>query len=133
MFQTPNRDELRKGLRALGYSSTQVESQLISIFVVRNELDVGHPASGGLTKEEARSIRRFVERSVQNVCALLKRVAKTIESNPTLLRPLPAGSSSKSRKLVSKLSAFCAESPLDPDQANPALVHGNHTNAMGTP
>lgn len=133
MFQTPSRDELRRELRKLGYSAMQVESQVISILVVRNELDVGHPSSGGLTKEETRSIRRFVERSVQNVSALLKRVAKEIESNPTLLRPLPVSGRSTSRKLISKLSAFCAELPLDPNQQNPAVIHGNDSSAAGTP
>ncbi|WP_157201969.1 hypothetical protein [Massilia sp. Root335] len=104
LFPSSNRDDLRKKLLMLGYSKEQIESQLISIIVVRNEIDVGHPLSGLVNQEEITALRVFTQRAIENVQAMLKKTAANIRNNTQFLAPLTNSGASSRSKLIEKLT-----------------------------
>lgn len=106
VFATTNRDIFRKYFRALGISDAEIESQLIPITLMRNELDVGHPSSGFSAPDEVRILRQFVDRSIQNVGTILQLALKRILIDPEFLLPMCFDGSEKRAKFVSHLEKY---------------------------
>jgi hypothetical protein len=113
LFSCSNRDQLRKQLSNLGYDKEQYESQIISIFFVRNEIDVGHSISGIVDSNEIATLRKFADRAVINVKAVLVLVSQRIAENPHFLAPISTESSKDVKKLIKKLSAYLDHPALD--------------------
>lgn len=103
LFPSASRDELKQKLLKVGYSEEQISSQIISIIILRNEFDVGHVTSGAAAVEDIEILRRFVNRSVQNVRALLKSVAAKIKEDPNFLDPISVGMSGENRRRLAKI------------------------------
>jgi hypothetical protein len=110
-----DRDVLAKKLEDVGYTSNQIESQLISILVVRNEFDIGHGSSGVSTIEEISILREFLIRSVANVRALLLAVARKVNENPNFLAPMRMNMDRENRRRLRRLTDNLAEPPLPCD------------------
>jgi len=70
-----DRDKMRQGCEKLGFSRTEIESQIIPIVLARNELDGAHPVGARLSDEDILVLRQYVERASQNVRAILFRAA----------------------------------------------------------
>lgn len=109
---SPSRNELRKKLLLLDYTEDQIESQLISIAIVRNELDIGHPLSGFIDADEITELRIFAHRALENVQAMLKRTASKIRSNRQFLAPLTNSGDKDRKKLISKIKTHLAKPSL---------------------
>lgn len=122
LFSAPSRDVLRGRLRQLGYSNDQIESQIVPILLVRNEIDVGHPTSGHATPEEVATLRRFVDRSLQNVAAILQNVWGHICLNQRFLDPLPGYCDADRAKLIARLQAYLEAPRLDPAARTPIII-----------
>lgn len=110
----PSRNELRTRLRELGYSNVQIETQIVPIIIVRNEMDVGHPSSGNANPGEVAVLWRFVDRAIQNVTALLQNVSQYICQNQGFLTPLTDPGETDRAKFVSKIQAYLDEPKLEP-------------------
>lgn len=122
LFDTAKRDVLRKILPSHGYTTEQIESQILPILIVRNEIDVGHPTSGDVSPEDVAALRRFVDRSIKNVAAILQNVWRSICAGETVLKPLPGSGAADRAKLVAKLKAYLDEPPLDPGLRSPNII-----------
>jgi hypothetical protein len=122
LFSAPSRDALRERLRELGYSDSQIESQIVPILLVRNEMDVGHPASGHANTEDVATLRRFVDRSLKNVAAILQTVWQRICSNQNYLASLPGDGDTDRARLTAKLKAYLKEPSLDPGARTPIII-----------
>ena len=122
LFSTASRDALRQRFRELGYSDAQIESQIVPIFLVRNEMDVGHPTSGYANPEDVATLRRFVDRSIQNVAAVLQNVRQRISLDQNFLASLPGDVGADRAKLVAKLTAYLKAPSLDPDARTPIII-----------
>ena len=122
LFSAPTRDALRGRLRELGYSDEQIESQIVPILLVRNEIDVGHPTSGQATPEDVATLRRFVDRSLQNVAAILQNVWRHIFLNQSFLDPLHGPADPDRAKLIAKLQAYLEAPRLDPSARTPIII-----------
>jgi hypothetical protein len=57
------RDAARTGLRTLGFSDGQIESDFIPAMALRNEIDVGHVELGLFTMDQLKTIHAFTERA----------------------------------------------------------------------
>ena len=117
----PSRDQLRARLGELGYSNTQVETQIVPIMVVRNDMDVGHPSSGDAYPGEVAVLRKFVDRAIQNVTTLLQNVSQHICQNPSFLTPLSNKGETDRANLVAKLEAYLVEPKLNPGTSTPII------------
>lgn len=122
LFSAPSRDALRARLRALEYTEEQIETQIIPILVVRNEIDVGHPTSGHATPEEVATLRRFVDRSLKNVAAILQNVWQRIILDEAFLDALPGDGGADRTKLIAKLKTYLAAPGLDPSARTPVII-----------
>lgn len=110
LFPSSNREGLKKRLLLLDYTKEQIDSQLISIIILRNEIDVGHPTSGLISHDEITSLRQFSQRAIDNVRHMLKRTAQKISENSQLLAPISSSSTSDRNKLITRLTKHL-ESP----------------------
>lgn len=112
LLGTSNRDAARDKLRAFGFTPEETESAFISILVVRNKLDVGHAASGIATRDDVSTLRRFVDRSIQNIGELLRRVQIQMMDNQDLLPPFTNDSADERAKLVEEIKTYLAAPQL---------------------
>ncbi len=121
LFNTGNRDALRTAILKLGYTSEQIESQIIPILVIRNDIDVGHPSSGDALPEDISTLRQFVDRSVINVTAILQNVWDIICEGKNILEPMEPSSFSKKEKLISRLRNYLSDPPLNSEIKSPTI------------
>lgn len=122
LFPSGSRDELKKSLLKTGYSEEQISSQLISIIILRNQFDVGHITSGGVTAEEIEILRQFCNRSVGNVRALLKSVAVKIGENQNFLQPLSKIMSSDNKKRLEQLEIHLSKPSLESENQKQIFI-----------
>ena len=122
LLGTSKRDKIRERFRALGFDHQEIESQIIPIFLVRNELDVAHPALAPATREEIVTMRRFVDRTITNVAYILRTVLSTLEANPNALGPIAGQAPAERKALLRRLQSYREAPALDPDSRTPAIL-----------
>ncbi|SFU67528.1 hypothetical protein [Pseudoduganella namucuonensis] len=122
LISPTSRDDLRKKFRALGFNDKQIESQIIPISLIRNEIDVGHAALNPAVCSEISTLRSFVDRSIQNVATILRVVGARIAAGEELLIPLVEQTSDSRLKLVKRLAAYLAKPSLDPVKQQPHIA-----------
>jgi len=110
-----SRDEMRQGCKRLGFSQTEIESQIIPIVLARNELDGGHPVGTRLSDEDISVLLEYVERASQNVRVILLRAARLILSGAEPLDPLDRMKSpGKAKlKLLKHMRRYLGDAPLE--------------------
>ena len=87
LWRVPHPDRFEEGvLTPFCFSKAEVESQVIPILLVRDELDVAHPVGSRIKSELITVLRQYIARSVTNVRAILLRVARMIEREPNFLQ-----------------------------------------------
>ncbi|MDY0964881.1 hypothetical protein [Massilia sp. CFBP9026] len=114
LFSASSRNDLRDKLKTVGYSKERIESQLIPILIIRNEVDVGHASSGITEDDEISVLRKFVDRSVLNVGSLLMAVSQKISVTDDFLAPLPESGPIDRAKLIASLKKYLSDSQLEP-------------------
>jgi hypothetical protein len=122
LFGGGDRDTLRPKLKAAGFSEKQIDSQLLSILVVRSNFDVGHSSSGASTTEQLGVLRRFASRSVTNVRALLLVVASQIKEDANFLKPLSEKMSKDNRRILRRIEESLSEPPLPSASENQIFI-----------
>lgn len=120
-----NRDDQRKEFDALGFTGDQVETIIMPIIIIRNQLDVAHPTSGYRTKEEIAVLRKFVDRAVKNVSQLLRRISQQIAIKDDFLKPLPGLPNDERSKLIKTLEGYLTKEELDPNSTTPIVFAAN--------
>ncbi len=98
------RDAARAGLRTLGFSTNQIESDFIPAMALRNEVDVGHVELGLFTTDQLKTIHAFTERAEGAFRELLKRLLSGVESGEVDIAPHELGPpSDEAIKLIDRL------------------------------
>ena len=99
-----NRDAARAGLRALGFSENQIESDFIPAMALRNEIDVGHADLGRFTVDQLRTIHVFTERAEGDFRELFDRLLSRVESGEAEIAPHEFGPAGRQAiKLIDRL------------------------------
>ena len=122
LFSAPSRDALKERFITLGYTSDQIESQIVPILIVRNQIDVGHPSSGELACDEIAVLRKFVDRAVQNVASVLKLVRVRTIAEPDFLAALSTEPDRDRSKLIGRLKCSLESDPLEPGSTTPLVI-----------
>ena len=117
-----DREDQKKKFREFGFTKEQIETVIMPIICIRNDLDVAHPTSGYRTKEEIAVLRKFVDRTVKNVSHLLRLISRQIAVKSDFLEPLPSLPSGKRSKLIKKLESYLANEELDPASTTPVVL-----------
>jgi hypothetical protein len=73
-----SRDDIRNGLRKIGYSSDEIEGDFIPILILRNFLDVGHPKISVHNPEHRIIIYDFLYNTEIHFRKLFKKLLKEI-------------------------------------------------------
>lgn len=119
-----SRNDLRVKFKNLGFSDAEIESQIVPISLIRNEVDVGHAALNPAVRSEIATLRSFVDRSIQNVAAILRSVGARITLGENPLPPVVERSSDERLAFVSKLKLYLAEPKLNSGTQQPHIVSG---------
>lgn len=112
IFATDKRRLLRGALLDLGLTTSEIETQIIPITLIRNEFDVGHSTHGLFAAGDIPTLRLFVSRSVSNIGELLKRIQNRISFDPSYLYNIHTEPSNEHKRLVADLSRYLQEPPL---------------------
>jgi hypothetical protein len=101
------RDDIRVGARALGYSDDEIEGVFMSLMVLRNSLDVGHAKSAILPTSTLQSIYEFVALMPAAVQELTQRAIEARATgtwHPPEVRQLESSEDEKSmRRLLASM------------------------------
>ena len=68
------KDDIRRGLRELGYEQEEIEGDFIPIVELRNHFDVGHPRLALFQRRGLDVLYQYLLQSEDNIRALLTRV-----------------------------------------------------------
>jgi hypothetical protein len=83
---------------------------------------VGHTLNEISSSEEIAVFRKFVARSVKNIGALLRNVAKKIASAENFLDPLKSSKKSGRADLILALDSYCKKDLLEPASETQRIV-----------
>lgn len=75
-----SRDAVRTGLRSLGYSDDQIETEFVPAIAMRNAIDVGHVELGLFTMDQLVTIHEYTQRAEAAFRGLFDRLLTRIES-----------------------------------------------------
>ena len=106
LFGASQRDALRRIVREFEYSQNEIESQIIPIFLMRNEIDVAHAVGSRIDMKEVILFRKYIDRSVLNVGAILRRTTELIREQRLVLKPFTAEKFAERAKFNTRLFAY---------------------------
>ena len=106
LAKSDSRESLRAFSRSLGLTSSEIETQVIPIALIRNEVDIAHPVATPATAEQVATYRKYVDRSIENVAAIFQRVFEKITQNDAFLPPIPVVRSAARERFANQLSSY---------------------------
>jgi hypothetical protein len=106
------REDLRRIGRDFGYSASEIESQIIPIFLMRNEIDVAHAVGSRIDMKELILFRKYIDRSVLNVGAILRQAIEHIRERRLVLKPFNAEGCAERSKFNTKIRTYLEGSAL---------------------
>lgn len=74
------RDDVRKNLAALGFSTEEIERDFIPVMLLRSSFDVGHPMLAMFTQHQLDTLQIYAERAEKVIRKLLNKIFDAIES-----------------------------------------------------
>lgn len=99
-----SRNAVRRGLRALDFSETEIEADYIPAMALRNEIDVGHVDLSLFKVEQLTAIHRYAEHAESAFKTLFKRIFEKIDDNSFDIEPYnPTSADGKAVKIVERL------------------------------
>jgi hypothetical protein len=107
-----DRELMRSKCKSLGFTVSQINSQIIPVLLIRDEIDVAHAAGSRLAPELIHVLRQYIARSVANVRVVLLRAGREMERNPSFLNNI-SGDVSGRVKLCTALQEYLKEPMLD--------------------
>lgn len=78
IYGTKPLDNVKEGLKVLGYTREEIDRDFFPIIDLRNSMDVGHPGTSLLTQEQLEAAHWFAERSGRIIGSFLKRLLKAV-------------------------------------------------------
>jgi len=106
---TAKRDVIRGKAKEWGIDSDFIEKRIISLFLIRNELDVAHVATAPLRSEQQQSLLNFTDRALSHVYELLSKVAELERSGRIKLDAVTPTLNKDKEKLLSAISKYADE------------------------
>jgi hypothetical protein len=76
----PSRNQVRTSLAELGYSAEEIERDFIPAMLLRNSMDVGHPALALFTAHQLETLHRYTDRAERAFRGFLQRMFEAIEA-----------------------------------------------------
>lgn len=81
------RDEVRKSLTELGFSSEEIERDFIPVMLLRSSFDVGHPLLKIFTHRQLETLQIYAERAEEVMRKLLNKILSETESGKLEIPP----------------------------------------------
>lgn len=100
------RDRVREICSVLGYTSDQIESQIIPILIIRSEFDVAHPVGTRIENQHIETVHKYARRSLCNVQTLLVKIGRALCNGHQVLTPLEGSSEDNRVKLCNRLEEY---------------------------
>lgn len=122
LLATDSHDTLRERFQSLGYTPRQIESQLIPIFLMRNDADVAHPTATRAPQDHIIVYRSYIDRAIGNVGAVIRQAAQRIRDQDDFLSPLSSTLDRSRAKFVARLQEHLQEPALDGPYPEPESV-----------
>ena len=101
-----HRDTARKRARDFGLDSKFIEERIVPILIVRNHLDVGHPATGVLSQEEIKVLSDYSDQAFESVSKLLDDLFVKVNSGAITLPKVDESVGSDRVELISELRQY---------------------------
>jgi hypothetical protein len=109
---TDSRDKLRQELGKLGFTNQEIENSYVSLTLIRNKLDIAHPALFIPTEKQQGIFDSFVKRALPQVAELLKRVVQQCAEGKYEFLPYDVNRQDIEREsLLEQLSKYNAPKP----------------------
>jgi len=103
---SPSRDRLRELARCWGFDDKFVEERLIPLFLLRNELDVAHVATGPLSPAQKGIIIDFLVSAQGAVNYTISRVGDLVRDGAIELAPASKELDREKERLLEKISEY---------------------------
>jgi len=99
-----SRDDVRDGLKVLGYNENDIEMKFIPYMILRNEFDVGHISLSVLKENELHSLYEYLEFGAEDFRNLLVNVRnKLIDGSFKFVTDLSLNLDKNQQKILDKL------------------------------
>lgn len=104
---TSSRDQVRKELEKLGYSSNEIESSFVPILLLRDYLDVAHPSFALVPSDLLPELNGYIEALEGISRELIRRTLERVESGEYVLprEPIDVQPSSDNLRFTENLKA----------------------------
>ncbi|MBE9569247.1 MAG: hypothetical protein IMF11_01355, partial [Proteobacteria bacterium] len=101
-----DRDQLRFRASRWGFDTNLVEEKIIPLFLLRNQMDVAHVATGPLTPDQKQVVLNFTDIAFSHVHDVLKRVAELVRSGEIELDPISRSLDKDKEELIQTLKKY---------------------------
>lgn len=102
-----SREEVRNGLRCLGYSDEEIEAKFIPAIVLRNQFGVAHPLTSMFTREELNVLHRYADRAEGEFREMLSKLLEAYDSGEFCAKDgEPVLAESELRRTIRKLRQY---------------------------
>jgi hypothetical protein len=81
-------DEIREGMKLLGFSHEEVESQIVPIMLIRSSMDVAHAVNRRLNTAQVDTLFEYCQRATRNVRAVILKAALSIRDGSYTPKPV---------------------------------------------
>ena len=82
------REQVREGLKAMGYDNKEIERDFIPVLLLRNEFDIAHVALTLPNREQLNTLHRYTEKAEGAFRELIKRTLDAAASKTLNLPPV---------------------------------------------
>ena len=106
MIFSDNRDHIRKKAREWGFDDKLVEERIIPLFLIRNEIDVAHVATGFLENDEKNLLLKFMEEALESTAKVLKQLIELIKTDKIELDNVSVNIRKGKRQLLDNISKY---------------------------
>lgn len=105
-----SRDQMRNGLRQLGYSNEEAEGWFMPTVALRNQFDVAHISLTPLSREQLDVLYRYCRRAQPAFSGLLSRTANAVQAGSLELPPYVGGTlSGKKLQVIDRIARSLVE------------------------
>ena len=114
----------RRKLLSLGYTTRQIESQIIPIDLMRNNADVAHIRESRIPETEIIIYRGYIQRSIINMRSIFLKVAERISYEEAFLDPINLSNERGSSSFVNKLASYLQDPALEALEGGAMFITG---------
>jgi len=109
---TDSRDRLRQELAKLGFAEEVIENAYVPLALIRNQLDIAHPAFFRPTPEQQQTFDDFTKKASDLVEEVIRRVVEQCKDSTYEVLPYdPKGQDVERERLLEQLSRYREPAP----------------------